>query len=710
MSVRGMTSDIVENWANGVVTAALKDRLPENSVPLARNTQFFNVGPSTATLGTRKGATVQNATILTAPALSQHYLNTQNADVHLLSLNNGYLISLANGTPTTLLTTAFSGAPTAYVSWATFGDRAFAVNGTDKIKTDGTTVTNFGIAQPASGAWSAVAAASGVSLPAGDYRLVITYVNSSTGHEGPQSDPKSVTITAGQRIQVTLPSVATVGDSQVDYARIYLEQSGTRNDFFLVADGTSPAVSTSGWALNAGTTATVYIDSTQAQIDVFRTLSPGVNKHYPPPTGALHMAAKHQRMFVAVGTDLYWSDVGQPEAFDITDNTIPIGEDGEVITGLVALEDILVIFKKNITYALVGSSPTSWEVVEVDKTIGCAAHQSIAQVGNRLFWMSLRGPRSWSGSGGIQDITTEYVGDLFDEQAIDESDLAACVAVANPTENYIGWAITPRGETYNTTIIPYHYTLNRWMSSGWDVVDVKSCAVVNDSTGRGWPMLGDATGFVYQLGTATQDGVPSGQVATGTATGATATTLTDSTQSWTVNAFAGRYVLVYDPDDLTTVQRVKIASNTATQLTVSTFDTTPSVGDHYAIGGILLDLWGAERNGGGGSFYKKRIEFLFAEFNSSVAGEDCTLLVYKDGDTDTPVLTRAVTIGSSSLWGTAVWGTSTWSARGFARTRIPIRTTGHTWQIRVLHLSTGATLDAQRFAVQWLTKTRKMGR
>jgi hypothetical protein len=330
MSVRGFQSDIVENWYQGVVTAMLSDRLPDGALSGAKNTQFYNVGPNYAVVGTRSGCTPQNTTALAAAVVSQHYLNTQTADVHLLALTNGNIVALESGTPSTLAAAVLT-EPTEVGSWASFENWAYLINGTDAIKTDGTTVAKFGIAQPAVGAWTAVAASGGSNLPAGDYVLVVQYVNSATGHAGPESDPISVTIAGSQRIRVTLPSTSTIGDSQVDYTRIYLQQTGTRNGYFQVVAGTSPGISgTNGWGVAAGTT-TVYIDSSQDEIDVFITLSPGVNNNYPPPVNARHIVTAHQRMFVADATNLYWSDVGDPESFNTTDNTNPIGEDGEYI-------------------------------------------------------------------------------------------------------------------------------------------------------------------------------------------------------------------------------------------------------------------------------------------------------------------------------------------------------------------------------------------
>jgi hypothetical protein len=178
--------------------------------------------------------------------------------------------------------------------------------------------------------------------------------------------------------------------------------------------------------------------------------------------------------------------------------------------------------------------------------------------------------------------------------------------------------------------------------------------------------VADYDGFVYQLGTATTDGLPSGQTQSGQATAVSSTTLTDTDATWTANGLVGRYVTVWNDDQLSTAQRRKITANTTTALTVAAWDSTPTVGANYTIGGILMDFKGAFRNGSGdgsGAFYRKRIEILFLELTASVAGDECEVHVYKDLDTDTPIRSRTLSIGSGALWGTAIWGTSLWGGR-----------------------------------------------
>ncbi|KKN72286.1 hypothetical protein LCGC14_0412370 [marine sediment metagenome] len=77
---------------------------------------------------------------------------------------------------------------------------------------------------------------------------------------------------------------------------------------------------------------------------------------------------------------------------------------------------------------------------------------------------------------------------------------------------------------------------------------------------------------------------------TGDATSSTNDTLTDSGESWTVNAYAGDIVWVEHADD--TTETATIASNTADTLTISgTWTSNPASGDHFIIYDSDTMIW-----------------------------------------------------------------------------------------------------------------------
>lgn len=712
MSSRGFETDILENWPNGVLTSILSDRLPDGAVPEAINAQFHNVGPQITIFGTRKGCAVQNAEAADDAIISQHFLNTNVVDVHLVVDGDGNLKKLETDTLNEVEDGLFSETDNQF-SWQTFSELAFVVNGEEAYKTDGNEVWAFGIEKPADPGsdWDASAVAGGADLPPDTYDIAISYFNADTNHEGPISEIKEVEVEAGQRIQVDLPNLGEIDDPQVTHIKIYIRPHETSNLLLLVVSGTDVAIDgTNGWPV--GTTQ-VYLDIFEEDLLAFRVLAPEVNDNYPPPDGTNFICAHRGRMFAATDTNIYWSKPELPEAFNHTDATIAIGlDDGETITGLAAFNDVLVVFTRAATYALVGDDPQTWEPRLIDVNFGCVSSYSIGQFDNRLFWMSLKGPVTWSNVGTqIQDITSEFIGPEFDEDHIDIDTLSDSVLVGHPVDNYVGWAITPKFQTKNTVIIPFNFKLNRWMSRQWRMVDVKSCTLVNDASGRSFPMIGDYDGWIYKVGVATRDGVPGTERSEGTVDTGSATEIVDLDADWTPDILIGRYVYVYNPTDgARSAQRRKIIDNTDDTLTVEVdFSPPPDTGWVYNIGGILLDWRSAFRNGGG-PFFKKRIEFGFLELAVSTQGVDVDVEFYKDSNTTTPVHSRTVTIGEGALWDVDDWDVAFWASEGLDIFRIPIRTVGYSWQTRVVHMSSGEQLYIRRNSVQWLTKTKHTSR
>lgn len=710
MAVRGLQSDVQENFSQGVITAALPDRLPDGALFVAKNTQFRFVGPNVAVFGTRNGAQVQNDTVLGGAVLAQFFLTTAaGTTFHIVVLDNGDIGTLTAGVYAEIEAGRVT-EPEDFGSWQTFDDWAYFVNGTDQFKTDGSDAFNFGIQQPEDGDWSVSAGGSGGSLPADTYDVAIGYMNSDTGHIGPTSEIKSVAVASGEKLTVTLPSAVDIDDAQVDYIRIYFRPRTIRTQLVFVSTGGTPAVTDElGWAVG---TASVELDLTSSQITALLTLAPDVNEHYSPPATAKFIIAHKGRMFAATSRELYWSDVEKPEAFNTTDNRLVVGEDdGEAVTGLAVLGERLIVFKRNAIYALDGDDPQTWEIRLIDNTIGCVAAASIAYSNNKLFWMSLKGPQMWILGGGIIDITSQLVGPQFDGSHVNIDDLDSSIAISSPAEDYVGWAIKPIGASVNTLIIPFHTKLDRWMATEWNIVDVASACVITDSNGRKFPMIADHDGFVYQLGVQTSDGVPSGEDSNGSVTGSGNTTLTDSTATWTTNCFAGRYVYVWNTaNGVRNAQRRKIVSNTATELTVSSaWTSNPGVGEQYQIGGILLDVRTGFRDGGGG-FFKKRIEFAFLTIGVSDVGNNLEVEFYKDLDSENPIGDRQLSIGVASIWDDAVFDSDVFTLSGVKQFRLPIRRVGYNWQLRLSHMSSGDQLYVHRTGVQWQTKTKKPGR
>lgn len=111
-----------------------------------------------------------------------------------------------------------------------------------------------------------------------------------------------------------------------------------------------------------------------------------------PP--ARFVAAWQERMWTAVmtpdsggilGGRIRYSHPGHPEDW-ATDDYIDVGQAGDVITAIVPMRDMLVIFKRNSTYALLGSGATNFRIVDISGVVGCTGQWTRDVQGAVYFW------------------------------------------------------------------------------------------------------------------------------------------------------------------------------------------------------------------------------------------------------------------------------------------------------------------------------------
>lgn len=85
-----------------------------------------------------------------------------------------------------------------------------------------------------------------------------------------------------------------------------------------------------------------------------------------------------------------WSHPNQPfdwRSFDYID--IDTGADGDEITGLVPLEDRLLVFKRKSIYAVTGTSPDNFQVFPVSRTIGAVSQNAIVRTDLGVFFYDI---------------------------------------------------------------------------------------------------------------------------------------------------------------------------------------------------------------------------------------------------------------------------------------------------------------------------------
>jgi len=113
-----------------------------------------------------------------------------------------------------------------------------------------------------------------------------------------------------------------------------------------------------------------------------------------PPTGLQYITEAYAMLFGAVGTKLYYTPIGVPDAWP-GDYYIEIGE---TITGLGPTANGMLVFTKYKTYIVSGTGPTSLIKSILSADQGCLNHKSIASTQGSLFWISTDGICNSSGN------------------------------------------------------------------------------------------------------------------------------------------------------------------------------------------------------------------------------------------------------------------------------------------------------------------------
>jgi hypothetical protein len=524
----------------------------------------------------------------------------------------------------------------------------------------------------------------------------------------------------------------------VDTIDVYILQNTVMTEFVKLQ-------SIAKTAFTGTTTRTYIVHTDQNGLDALVVLAPLATDNYGPPTDGKFCKWLKSRMFVANADNVYWSQPGNPESFNLVNDYLPVDPDsGTPITGLGLINDYLIIFKSNGIYYLDGDSPQTYRIRLFDSTTGSLNHHSIINADNKLWFVANNGAHMWQGPGSpLTNISATMVKDEFDYVNVDYTDLYKLIGFEHPLQEYVAWVLVPANQTAGanqTIMIPFNYRTNTWMAHRWETIDVRSATVVPDTTNRQWPQLGDYSGTVYQLGTTANDGLhPLIDVDTATVSNiasitsvsqstienpdqeeitlgtgdpalADATAITVATKSWPVDVFVGRYMFVYDETtDYKDALRIKIIANSATVLYFEPFDMSTLRGTAtVVIGGIQCDMKTPFR-AGGSSFYKKRIEYVYTHTSDGSTGVVLDYYMYTNGNGDDYQRKKRVNFAFGSQYDFSQWNVGRFAAIGGEWRRVPFRKIGNNWQSRICHIGNNNRLLLHKLGVQWLTKTKKPG-
>ena len=234
---------------------------------------------------------------------------------------------------------------------------------TKKMLQDGT-VMDLGIKTPAKAVdINVVLNAEGPHT--GTFKYCYTFYSSETNVESAPSPLQNEYLVAeAEKIELTnmeaLPSNA-------DTYRIY-RVGGYLPQFTLVTS----------------VTANTYIDDRgDTRIDgrLLQTMYCGV-----PPTGLENLTEFNGRFYGSVGNKIYYSALGNPDAWYISDYFIA----RDTIIGVANSPGGILVLGKYFTMLMYGTQPTDYKIKLLSDQIGCLDKRSIGYLGDSAIWLSTR--------------------------------------------------------------------------------------------------------------------------------------------------------------------------------------------------------------------------------------------------------------------------------------------------------------------------------
>ncbi len=221
-------------------------------------------------------------------------------------------------------------------------------------------------------------------------QYIYTYYNSEKDIESVPS-PVSLELELEANKEVIVSNLVISSDVQVDTIRLYRIGDGATeytlmdeypNENSPILD-IKPTIDADGRLLDSAT-------------------------NYPPPVEGRFLVEAYGILFMAVGSDLYFSTKSKPDYFPST-NVIKFSKD---ITGLFPVPNGILVFSLGSTELLLGTEEGNFSTLPVSDEQGCLSHYSCKLVKNTPTWISYDGICNYS-SGVIKVISNDKLGKVL---------------------------------------------------------------------------------------------------------------------------------------------------------------------------------------------------------------------------------------------------------------------------------------------------------
>jgi hypothetical protein len=304
--------------------------------------------------------------------------------------------------------------------------------------------------------------------------------------------------------QVTLSSIPTSSDTQVTGRKIYRTVSSGSIFYYLTT-------------IHDRATTTTFVDSVpdsglgeemEEDRDLFTAATIGVNGDVSTTIGKFSEWWDN-RLWIAdhIQNVIYYSAVrsggGVPEEFSITDRFVSIrkGDQGDVITAMIAFKDALYVFKRNDIF-IIQKTYYGYGVYHLNSDVGCIADAGVIVANDLIMFPSERGIELYD---GVKPYTPEFslaVNKTF--LSADPTGYKYMSMVHDKEYNEVWLSIPSRVSSGTPTTIVWNYIKNKFYL--FQFYKIPSCLVsCKDSTGKRVVKMGTRDGYVLLCDYGTAD-------------------------------------------------------------------------------------------------------------------------------------------------------------------------------------------------------------
>lgn len=473
----------------------------------AKSDALFFVGGSNVVTGSQgsvqrrpgfEGGIESSVTTFGSDIRRLHGFGTWSGTYFIMLSSGSTVYKMKIGTDASFVSlfTSASSEPFDFVNSA---NQVFFANGTDSKKYDGTTLTNWGIANTAAAPTATVTTGTGLSATDG-YEYVFTYGNSTTGHE---SSPSPVSLNTGV---FTDEKVVVVGafnaDTQADKVHIYRTTDGGAGVYFEITGSPIANPGSGTWT----------IDDTTDDEDLSSVVAPLANHNNPPPAGFKLFKEGYyaNRIMGYVNNKMYLSNWEEQTGGVGGDNQVGVPEESfnprnffsaeNALKGGGQAGDTFLAMTGLSTWRLRGDSLDTFEWKQVFVGIGALDRANYARAGSALFWFdNSTGVRA---SDGYTE--TEFGNPMFGE--LSNITDHAFVSMAYYAGQFAGMMrkllFVVDGEDQRTLV--FDILNNRWMPP-W-MIHGRSICIAQTSSSTFDILLGRSTKKVLKLTKANNSG------------------------------------------------------------------------------------------------------------------------------------------------------------------------------------------------------------